>query len=121
MLEYFKDPANRLKALEFAYQNVKSFQFICYTIEAFVRNELSTNISINGYYDNPHEDEFQLHILIPELIHPIDLGIKDHLGSAWGGSLHRYYNDTIGINGSYLEAKLLHIQKAIDLVKTKIK
>lgn len=119
MLEYFKDPANRLKALEFAYQNVKSFQFICYTIEAFVRNELSTNISINGYYDNPHEDDFQLHILIPELIHPQDLGMM-HGGSSWGDSLHRYYNTPPG-GDCYLEAKLLHIQKAIDLVKTKIK
>lgn len=122
MLDYFKDPSNRLKALEFAYTNVHVRAFICWTIEAFVLKELGVKIRLSGIYgDHPDDKYFLLHELIPELVHPNDLGMRiDSDFAAWGGSLHMYYNTPANSPDCYLEARLIHIQNAIELVKTKI-
>ena len=122
MLDYFKDPANRLKALKFAYNDVHVNQYICWTIERFVLKELGVKIRLSGIYDHhPYDECFLLHELIPELVHPNDLGMRIEANfGAWGDSLHRYYNTPANSLDCYLEARLIHIQNAIELVKTKI-
>ena len=136
IVKHFADPKNRLAALNFILKTfndnyVSSFpkeEFICYSIICYleqidlVSSHALNNLSFTRFYNKLDSDaiEIKLHKIIPELKHPKDCGV--YLGdltfkeesNSWRTMLCRLYNTE-----DKIEARRLHVQKAIELLKQK--
>lgn len=139
--KYFKKPENRLKVLNQCHSEIDSHTFICHFISHYINLNLNIdNVVLDGdLIKSKHKDSLKffnlkLHELIPELIHPSKLHYTElqkkgfdyksiEHSNSWGYLLALHYfnddNDDNDLMEIKLKARKLHIQKAIDSIKSK--
>lgn len=126
--KFLELPENRLEALEYCYDNLHKYTFICHALNAFCIAKLNIridahDISFSGLYEEV--EDLKLHILIPELVHPAKLKYTEEQKSilvfdpkglnSWGRMLTIYYFGKD--NEDYQEARMIHLNNAIDKLK----
>lgn len=130
VFRHFANPKNRLQALIYVKEQLTlnpSIKYICHALEGYINHQSKFNyikISLTGCYDDPsmRKHEYQLHKLIPELVHPYEvLNTKKTsypfqtcwlTNNCWGTMLIEMYN-----TNSHA-ARLLHIQNAINKIQS---
>lgn len=133
VIEYFKDPANRLKALRWMYDrlNLERSGYMCFLLRSYINIHLNITVAIDGTIFRADEPGwFKLHELIPELTHPIFFPLENivphtsiHIENSvsWGIFLLDYYINLGLLRTGFAEivdARKLHIQNAIDKIQS---